>query len=89
MPNPIARLLEPLLRRLLPPSGRRRRTAGEAVLVVAVGPTGATLGGPALRGEDSALVRPYLEAHERSRRTRRQLWLAPRGTDLAYGLVAR
>ena len=44
--------------------------------------------GEYLRGEDTALVRPYLVAHEQRRR-RRVLWFAVRGVDLDLRAVHR
>ncbi|CAL9507239.1 hypothetical protein SUDANB1_03555 [Streptomyces sp. enrichment culture] len=84
-------LLEALLHLVLPGSGRHRLAAGHAY-----GPPPPPFEGPAphrfgarpLRGEDNALVRPYLVAHERRERERRRrarrgrLLLAPQGIDL-------
>ncbi|MDT0612869.1 hypothetical protein [Streptomyces lancefieldiae] len=81
-----------LLDLLLPGSGRRRRrrrpattpTAPPYLADVTVHRTGM----PALRGEDNALVRPYLLAHERREEARRQrvrrraLRVAVHGVDL-------
>ncbi|MGP4047555.1 ABC transporter ATP-binding protein [Streptomyces sp. 2A115] len=87
MSHRIARLFEPLLRLLLPGSGRHR-----LAVTVPAHPAPApsyfherTARHPdsrPLRGEDNAMVRPYLVAHERHEETRRQrarrraLWLA-------------
>ncbi|MFE6098551.1 hypothetical protein ACFVQ4_01120 [Streptomyces laurentii] len=66
----IVHLIGLLLRRLLPPSGRRRQHPGRATVVL----PGITARPPVtptrprvsiFRGEDSRLVRPYLLAHER------------------------
>ncbi|MEU3945681.1 hypothetical protein [Streptomyces sp. NPDC029526] len=72
-----ALLLEPLLRLLLPGRGRRRRTAvpggGRRITVPVPGAvTARPPGPPPLRGEDNALVRPYLIVHEREEEARRQ-----------------
>ncbi|WP_327323921.1 hypothetical protein OG735_16470 [Streptomyces sp. NBC_01210] len=86
MPHCIARIFEQLLRLLFPARGRHR--------VVRWAPFGAALAVPKgaacvrvpslLRGEDSALVRPYLLAHEQRLRRQRRLvlWLASYGIDL-------
>ncbi|MGP4047532.1 hypothetical protein [Streptomyces sp. 2A115] len=93
MSHRIARLLEPLLRILLPGSGRHRL----AVTVPAhdaLAPsyfheqTARHPDSRPLRGEDNAMVRPYLVAHERREEARRQrarrraLWLAVHGVDI-------
>ncbi|MEV6795356.1 hypothetical protein AB0M87_25960 [Streptomyces sp. NPDC051320] len=50
-------------------------------------------GSRALRGEDSALVHPYLVAHEqrqeeqRRRARRRALWLAVHGVDIGPRVI--
>lgn len=96
-------LLEALLRLLLPGAGRRGRPAVAAVAPVAtrrpVGSTVRRLGGPPLRGEDHALVRPYVLAHEREERARlrervrsqrarrRALWLAVHGVDVGSRVI--
>ncbi|QNE77198.1 hypothetical protein F0344_23625 [Streptomyces finlayi] len=70
MTHAIARLLEPLLRLLLP-SGKRRRPPTLSTDVYPYscpyvgGPTAYRTGERPPRGEDSPLVRPYLVAHER------------------------
>jgi hypothetical protein len=72
MSHRIAGLFEPLLRLLLPGTGRRRR-AVTATAPPCVCPTcscaeerpARPLGPPPLRGEDNAMVRPCLVAHER------------------------
>lgn len=88
MLNCIARILAPLLRLLWPASGGHRSPG--------VHPAGPHVGRPAprlphtsvLRGEDTALVRPYLVAHERGQEARQQrarrraLWLAVHGVDI-------
>ncbi|MFD6325011.1 hypothetical protein ACFWOL_19575 [Streptomyces sp. NPDC058442] len=82
MNHRIARLVEPLLHLLVPGRGRHR---GIASPVVPQAPT-ADAAPPAvgrddsrvLRGEDNAMVRPYLVAHER-----RVLWLAVHGVEVA------
>ncbi|MFH8471696.1 hypothetical protein [Streptomyces sp. NPDC018000] len=54
--------------------------------VYVAGPTVRRTGERPPRGEDSPLVRPYLEAHERrmaeARRRRRTLWIAVHGVDI-------
>ncbi|QWB25449.1 MULTISPECIES: hypothetical protein [Streptomyces] len=66
MTDRIARLLEPLLRLLLPPRGRRRRSpAPPPCPYCHDGVRAATARRPEerpLRGEDNRLVRPYLMA---------------------------
>ncbi|MER7054703.1 hypothetical protein [Streptomyces sp. NPDC000351] len=110
MRHRIARLaglpLLPLLSLLLPGSGRRRRrrrrrppaTEHTAPPYIADA-TARRLGTPALRGEDNALVRPYLLArpylltHERREETRRQrarrraLWFAAHRIDLGPRVI--
>ncbi|PZH01641.1 hypothetical protein C1I97_22050 [Streptomyces sp. NTH33] len=90
MSSRTARLFEPLLRLLLPGRGRRRRAAAPSsrrpFTPRAEAPTSRQAGAFPLRGEDNALVRPYLVAHERREEARRQqarrraLWLAVHGT---------
>ena len=89
MSNPIVRLVGLVLRLLLPPSGRRRRGGAPPLPVRGCAAHTATLrcGArvPLLRGEDSRLVRPYLDAHETvraQRQRRRALWLATHGVDV-------
>ena len=87
----IARLFEPLLRFLFPATGRRRLVAvpadPEPAVLCAAGSTVRRIAARRLRGEDDALVRPCLVAHERSREAQRQrarrraLWLAVHGID--------
>jgi hypothetical protein len=66
MTDLIARALEPLLRVLFPPRGRRRRSpAPPACPYCCDGVSGAVTRRPEerpLRGEDNQLVRPYLAA---------------------------
>ncbi|QLJ00305.1 hypothetical protein HZZ00_04445 [Streptomyces sp. NEAU-sy36] len=63
----LTRLVEPLLRLLLPARGRRRRR-GPAYPSYSCpyvgGPTAYRQGEAPLRGEDSPLVRPYLDLLE-------------------------
>lgn len=93
MSHRTARLLEPLLRFLFPGSGRHRRAAttparGRHTPAYVHGRTARRAGSRPLRGEDNAMVRPYLLAHERrgeARRRpvrRRDLWLAVQGVDI-------
>ncbi|MDG9716729.1 hypothetical protein [Streptomyces sp. DH24] len=96
MPHHLARLLEPLLRVLLPGNGRRRRSGvvrGGAHRRCP-GSSGQRprpvhrAGHEPLAGEDNVLVRPYLVAHEqraaarRSPARRRALVVAVRGIDV-------
>ncbi|AQS72191.1 hypothetical protein [Streptomyces pactum] len=101
MRHRIARLaglpLLPLLDLLLPGSGRRRRRRPPATTAATPPPiadaTAHRVGMPALRGEDNALVRPYLLAHERRDEARRQrarrraLWFAVHGIDLGPRVI--
>ncbi|MGW1163603.1 hypothetical protein ACWD48_36560 [Streptomyces sp. NPDC002519] len=97
MSHRIARLFEPLLRLLLPATGRRRLVAvptePEPVVSLPVGPSVRRSAARPLRGEDNALVRPYLVAHERHREARRQrarrraLWLAVHGIDIGPRVI--
>ncbi|MEU2584785.1 hypothetical protein ABZ612_17870 [Streptomyces avermitilis] len=99
MSHRIARLLEPLLRLLLPGTGRRRRTAATAPAhrrpthSYDHGQTARHSGSRPLRGEDNAMVRPYLVAHERNEEARRQrarrraLWLAVHGIDIGPRII--
>ncbi|MCF4138450.1 hypothetical protein L1856_19650 [Streptomyces sp. Tue 6430] len=98
MLNRIACLVEPLLRLLLPASGRHRhrnrhRAGGEGRPTPVPAAPVASGRHPSphealLHGEDSRLVRPYLLAHERrtqakqQRARRRTLWLAVHGIDV-------
>src|SRR4051812_7955289 len=92
MNHRIARLVEPLLHLLTPSRGRHRRITSPAVpqapAADAASPAVGHDGSPTLRGEDNALVRPYLVAHERREEARRQkvrrrvLWLAVHGVDV-------
>lgn len=87
----IARILEPMLRLLLPGRGRHRAKHVRALTRPALpAPTRreplALMPAPPIRGEDTVLVRPYLLTseqwdEERSRR-RRKVWLAPHGIDV-------
>ncbi|MGW2818004.1 hypothetical protein [Streptomyces sp. NPDC001415] len=86
MPHCIARLIEPLLRLLLPTQDRHRPLAPRPRTDPSSACHQAHLHG-LLRGEDNLLVRPYLLAHEaaeeRLRRQRcRALWLATHGIDI-------
>ncbi|MFD1661851.1 hypothetical protein ACFSL4_27595 [Streptomyces caeni] len=97
MSHRIARFFEPLLRFLLPSTGRHRLVAGPAES----SPAAPSTEGPAVHrhvfrplcGEDNALVRPYLLAHEqhreapRRRARRRVLRLAVHGIDLGPGAI--
>ncbi|MFI0501473.1 hypothetical protein ACH3WN_01185 [Streptomyces albogriseolus] len=93
----IAYLVEPLLRLLLPASGRHRHQNRHRAGGAAPAPASATPLAPVrrpsphealLHGEESRLVRPYLLAHERraqarqQRARRRTLWLAVHGIDV-------
>ncbi|MER5749791.1 hypothetical protein [Streptomyces sp. NPDC002088] len=94
----IARLFEPLLWLLFPGPGRRRLSAAAQVRRLPVapcadGPTVHRAGSRPLRGEDHALVRPYLVAHERReearrrRARRRAVWLAVHGVDVGPRVI--
>ncbi|WP_395570809.1 hypothetical protein [Streptomyces sp. BK79] len=101
MRHRIARLaglsLLPLLDLLLPGSGRRRRRRPSWPAPTAppfpADVTARRTGTPALRGEENALVRPYLLAHERREEARRQrsrrlvLWCAVHGIDLGPRVI--
>ncbi|WP_309500374.1 hypothetical protein [Streptomyces shenzhenensis] len=91
----IFRLVESLLRLLLPASGRRRHfpRGGAPLTPMSAAATGApnrelSPHEVPLRGEDSPLVRPYLLAHEQREPARQQhagrrtLWLAVHGVDV-------
>ncbi|WP_310717777.1 hypothetical protein [Streptomyces lydicus] len=66
MRQPIARLFEALLRRLFPASGRRRAGALATYPEAPSAVCRPMPRHPAVRGEDTVLVRPYLVAHERA-----------------------
>ncbi|MGW3412982.1 hypothetical protein [Streptomyces sp. NPDC000888] len=100
MSHRIARLLEPLLRFLFPGSGRHRLTVGvtaparqRPISPYCHGQTARHAGFRPLHGEDNAMVRPYLVAHEqheesrRQRARRRALWLAVHGVDIGPRLI--
>ncbi|MFE3183222.1 hypothetical protein ACFXKR_20470 [Streptomyces violascens] len=95
MPHCIARLIEPLLRLLLPAQGRHRPIASPSRITSSSAhhqnhqnrPSRRLATHGLLRGEDSLLVRPYLLAHEAAeehlrRQRRRSLWLATHGVDI-------
>ncbi|MFD5491463.1 hypothetical protein ACFYY3_08905 [Streptomyces sp. NPDC001812] len=86
MNHRIARLVEPLLHLLVPGRGRHRRIASpvvpQAPAAVAAPPAVGRDDSRVLRGEDNAMVRPYLVAHER-RAGRRVLRLAVHGVEVA------
>ncbi|MFE6755093.1 hypothetical protein ACFVDQ_15990 [Streptomyces sp. NPDC057684] len=91
MLNPVARLIEALLRLAWPASGRHRQHTAAPLDPVPPPHTPPRRPSPhtaPLRGEDSRLVRPYLLAHEqheqakRQRARRRALWLAVHGVDI-------
>ncbi|MHA4777021.1 hypothetical protein L1085_021350 [Streptomyces sp. MSC1_001] len=99
MSNPILWLVRLVLGLLLPPSGRRRSVGAPPPPLTTCG-TAATTAlchtrVPLLRGEDSRLVRPYLDgaraaARGRSRaqrQRRRALWLAVHGVDVGPRLI--
>lgn len=99
MNNRTARFFEPLLRLLLPGRGRHRHVAappGRRPPVPPVeAPTARRLGASPLQGEDNALVRPYLVAHERKEEARRQrvrrraLRFAVHGIDIGPRVIHR
>ncbi|MGA4849406.1 hypothetical protein ACOBQB_25280 [Streptomyces sp. G5(2025)] len=78
----IARLFGPLLRFLLPATGRHRSEPVRTYACLEPQPPYAK--SDVLRGEDNAIVRPYVVADElRLRRQRRRaLWLAVHGVDV-------
>jgi len=93
MTDLIARLVEPFLRFLSLPPGRRRaspRFSGPRPCLRVCpysceyigGQTAYRRGERPPRGEDSPLVRPYLLAHERQSAPRRRLSFAEPGADL-------
>ncbi|MFG2132274.1 hypothetical protein ACGFNV_31295 [Streptomyces sp. NPDC048751] len=100
MSHRIARLFEPLLQLVLPGTGRRRRAATVPAGACAC-PTcscaderpARPVGPPPLRGEDNAMIRPYLVAHERQEEARRQrargraMWLAVHGIDIGPRVI--
>ncbi|MBL1091875.1 MULTISPECIES: hypothetical protein [Streptomyces] len=59
-----AKLFGPLLRRLFPPSGRRRADAVAPLPPPVEHERPAAPLPPVVRGEDTVLVRPYLVAYE-------------------------
>lgn len=78
-----------LLRWLAAPLLRRHEGCGEHPppalysCPYVAGLTSRRVGERPLRGEDSALVRPYVVAHERRQRAiRRTVWFAARGVEL-------
>ena len=98
MSHRIARLLEPLLRFLLPGPGSRRRIVTAPARqrptpAYVDGHTARRAGSRPLCGEDNAMVRPYLVAHERReeakrrRARRRALWLAVHGVDVGPRII--
>ncbi|WP_240361581.1 hypothetical protein [Streptomyces sp. MBT27] len=87
MPHCIARLIEPLLRLLLPAQGRHRPIASPSRITSSSAhhqthPSRRLATHGLRRGEDSLLVRPYLLAHEAAeehlRRQRRRSCGSPR-----------
>ncbi|MEV0371207.1 hypothetical protein AB0I10_15480 [Streptomyces sp. NPDC050636] len=93
MTNAIARLLVPVLKLLFPAPGRHRSAGPPPTPYSGHTPTARPHRNPVqqpelLRGEDSALIRPYVLTHEelqerRLRRARRRtLWLAVHGIDV-------
>jgi hypothetical protein len=100
MSHRIARFFEPLLRFLFPGSGRHRLAVTPTAPAhqrptssYVHGWTARRAGSRPLRGEDNAMVRPYLVAHEqreearRQRARRRALWLAVHGVDIGPRLI--
>ncbi|GAU68539.1 hypothetical protein SSP35_08_00330 [Streptomyces sp. NBRC 110611] len=92
MPHTIRTIFESLLRLLLPARGRHRSPGGLLTGGCADAPTLVHTRVPVrqqelLRGEDTALIRPYVLTPEerrerRAQRQRRQaLWLAVHGVD--------
>ncbi|GAA1356212.1 hypothetical protein [Streptomyces beijiangensis] len=99
MPNIIAHLFEWLLRFLFPASGRRRAADAQTGVNRGRAFTGQLPGEipvPShlvLRGEDVALVHPYLMAYEQRqeerlrRKRRRELRFAAHGIDIGPRLI--
>lgn len=89
----IARIFEPLLRLLWPAPGRHRSPETYTAAPPVDAPTVRLPRVPVLRGEDTALVRPYLVAYELRERARQQrarrraLWLATHGVDIGPRLI--
>lgn len=87
MNHGIAQLFKPLLRLLLPASGRHRGTERAPAAPSVDTPTARLPRVPVLRGEDIGLVHPYLVAQEhqqeegRQRARRRALVLTTYGVD--------
>ncbi|MFD2684105.1 hypothetical protein ACFS5L_04400 [Streptomyces phyllanthi] len=78
MSHRIARLVDALLRRLFPGAGRHRlvpavREERHRVIAHVCAPRVRFKESGPLRGEDHALIRPYLVAHERRQETRRHV----------------
>ncbi|MBT2526169.1 hypothetical protein J7E91_12130 [Streptomyces sp. ISL-99] len=85
MPHCIARLFEQLLGLLLPAHGRHRQAGPVPAANHRPHPAPRIRVPAPLRGEDCALVRPYLlTPHEvrLQRQRRRALWLATHGVDV-------
>jgi hypothetical protein len=74
MTHTIARIFESLLRLLLPARGCHRAAGIRPAASREDAPTGCLprVPAPVLRGEDIALVRPYVIAHERRQEARRR-----------------
>lgn len=93
MPHRTAHFIKSLLQPLLPSQGRHRATATRRLQAADTAPISRqpvrpTSHVPLLRGEDVALIRPYLIAYEEQeeerlqRQRRRALWLAVHGIDV-------
>ncbi|MGW7556509.1 MULTISPECIES: hypothetical protein [Streptomyces] len=90
MPHRTVHFIKSLLQRLLPSQGRHRAGATRHLQAAGPAPTSRRPANHALvlRGEDVALVRPYLIAYEQQeeerlqRQRRRALWLAVNGIDV-------
>jgi hypothetical protein len=86
MKNLVRRFTESLMRLVRQPPVTAPATVYPYSCVYVAGPTACRTGERPPRGEDSPLVRPYLEAHERrmaeARRRRRTLWIALHGVDI-------
>jgi hypothetical protein len=95
MPHFIPRILEPLVSLFLPAAGRHRAAGPPEGRPREDAPTLHLPRVPAapLRGEDVALVRPYVTAHEHQREARlrrhrrRALWLAVHRIDIGPRLI--
>ncbi|MDI3405746.1 hypothetical protein [Streptomyces cavernicola] len=88
MSHGIARLLDAFTKRVLPSRRHHRPSVPSPTVQCLDAPTLHLPRVPVSRGEDTALVRPYLVAFERHQEAQRQksrrraLWLAVHGVDV-------